>query len=323
MAIFSFLKKKTRAHGTKAAPPWRGAGAFKKSSGTSSKIAELRSPYMKKPTFTGKFFKRGRRKKSLVIPTIQPKILSKAKKILTFIVALAVASGLIYLVGFSGFFDIKSWEITEDGNKITNDEPLNDLMKKQKYKNLVFLDDKLITTQIKSLHPEVKKVIVKKIFPQKIKVEIEKYPIVANIVNVVQGIQKKFLVDTQGFLADENIENPELPFIKIFTNEVFTVRTIGLEENKLTYIMNSINLFQEKFAMKVINAEYHVREREIHLQTEKNFMVWIDMEKDLNEQMEKLKKALPKLNIYNTPLEYIDLRIAGNDNQKVIFKRRK
>lgn len=295
----------------------------KRNSGTSSNIAELRSPYMKKPAITGKFFKRGRRKKSLVIPTIQPKTLSKAKGILTLIVALAVAGGLAYLVGFSGFFDIKSWEITEDGNKITNDEPLNDLMKKQKYKNLVFLDDKQVTAQIKALHPEVKKVVVKKIFPQKIKVEIEKYPIVANIVNVVQGIQKKFLVDTKGFLADENTENPELPFIKIFTNEVFTVRTIGIEETKLTYIMNAITLFQEKFAMKVINAEYHVREREVHLQTEKNFMVWIDMEKDLAEQMEKLKKALPKLNIYNTPLEYIDLRIAGTDNQKVIFKRRK
>lgn len=295
----------------------------KRSSGTSSNIAELRSPYMKKPAITGKFFKRGRRKKSLVMPTIQPKTLSKAKGILTLIVALAVAGGLAYLVGFSGFFDIKSWEIIEDGNKITNDEPLNDLMKKQKYKNLVFLDDKQVTAQIKALHPEVKKVVVKKIFPQKIKVEIEKYPIVANIVNVVQGIQKKFLVDTKGFLADENTENPELPFIKIFTNEVFTVRTIGIEEAKLTYIMNAITLFQEKFAMKVINAEYHVREREVHLQTEKNFMVWIDMEKDLAEQMEKLKKALPKLNIYNTPLEYIDLRIAGTDNQKVIFKRRK
>lgn len=75
--------------------------------------------------------------------------------------------------------------------------------------------------------------------------------------------------------------------------------------------------------MKVTNAEYHVREREIHLQTEKNFMVWLDMEKELNPQMEKLKKALPKINIYNTPLEYIDLRISGTDNEKVIYKPRK
>ncbi len=75
--------------------------------------------------------------------------------------------------------------------------------------------------------------------------------------------------------------------------------------------------------MKIIDAEYLVREREVHLRTEKNFIVWIDMEKDLNIQLDKLKKVLGKLNIYNTPLEYIDLRISGTDNEKVIFKRRK
>jgi hypothetical protein len=90
----------------------------------------------------------------------------------------------------------------------------------------------------------------------------------------------------------------------------------------LTYIINAINLYQQEFSMKVINAEYYVTEREVHLQTEKNFMVWLDMQKDLNEQLDKLKKVLNKLDIYHTALEYIDLRIDGVDNQKVIYKPR-
>ena len=73
----------------------------------------------------------------------------------------------------------------------------------------------------------------------------------------------------------------------------------------------------------MLNAEYYVRERELHLQTEKNFMVMLDMEKPFMPQLDKLKKALPKLNIYNTPPEYIDLRISGTDTEKVIFKRKK
>ena len=47
----------------------------------------------------------------------------------------------------------------------------------------------------------------------------------------------------------------------------------------------------------------------------------IDLEKDLLRQIEKLKKALPKLDIYNEPLLYIDLRISGTNTEKVIFKR--
>lgn len=324
MAIFSFLKKKTRAHGPRQqAGGFATPGAYKKSSGTSSKIAELRSPYNKKPALTGKFFKRGKRKKSLVMPTIKPQNVSKAKNALITMAVLAIIGGLIYLIGFSRVFDVKSWEITEDGTKVTNDESLNTMMKKQKNLNLIFLNEAKLVNEIKSIHPEVKKITVKKIFPQKIKVEIEKYPVVGNVVNVVQGIQKKFLVDSQGFLADENVENPELPYLKIYTNEAFTAGTNAIDKDKLTYILDAMTLFQEKFTMKVVNTEYHVREREVHLQTEKNFMVWIDMEKDLNTQLEKLKKALPKLNIYNTPLEYIDLRISGTDNGKVIYKLRK
>jgi len=292
----------------------------KKKTGTTSRISELRSPYIKKPSLPTKFFKRGKRKKILAVPSIQPKSFSKIKRFFIILGSLAAIGGLVYLIGFSHFFDVKSWEIYEDKTKITNDDAVNELLKKQKNKNLFFIDENQISKDIKAIHPEYEKIMVEKVFPQKIKVQITEYPIIANIVNVVQGIQKKFVMNSQGFLTDENTENPELPYIKVFTNNVFSVHTTIIDQDKLNYIINAINLFQEKFNMKVLNAEYHVREREVHLQTEKSFFVWLDMEKDANAQLEKLKKVVPKLDIYHTPLEYIDLRIDGTDNQKVIFK---
>lgn len=307
MKLFKLLRKKNPA-------------------GRTSRISELRSPYVKKPTFSGRIFKRGNRgerKKMLVMPTKQPKTGSRGKKILTLFITAFLAGTVIYIVGFSHFFDVKSWEVIEDGTKITDDSPMNDLLKTQKNKNLMFVDEMALIKATKNLHPEAQKIIVKKLFPTKIRIEIEKYPIVANIINIVQGVQKKFLVDSQGFLAQENIDNPELPYIKIFANEVYTVRTSPLEKAKIDYILNAINQYQQRFSMKVLNAEYYVREREVHLQTEKNFFVLIDMEKPLTPQLDKLKKVLGKLNIYTTPLEYIDLRISGTDNEKVIYKRRK
>ena len=38
--------------------------------------------------------------------------------------------------------------------------------------------------------------------------------------------------------------------------------------------------------------------------------------------LKKLKKALVKLDIYTEDLQYIDLRIAGGNGDKIIYKRR-
>jgi hypothetical protein len=50
--------------------------------------------------------------------------------------------------------------------------------------------------------------------------------------------------------------------------------------------------------------------------------VWLDMQKPIEEQLKKLKKALVKLDIYTESLEYIDLRISGTNGDKIIYKRK-
>jgi len=46
------------------------------------------------------------------------------------------------------------------------------------------------------------------------------------------------------------------------------------------------------------------------------------MQQPSENQLKKLKKSLVKLDIFNEPLEYIDLRIAGGNGDKIIYKRR-
>jgi hypothetical protein len=61
--------------------------------------------------------------------------------------------------------------------------------------------------------------------------------------------------------------------------------------------------------------------RELHLLTERHFTVWLDLTQDLNIQLTKLKKSLGNtFNIYEMPLDYIDLRISGQNGEKVIYK---
>lgn len=295
-----------------------------KKTGTRSNIAELRSPYLKKTLPSrAKFFKKGKKTSLLLQPPARLTSSGSGHKIIYLFLFFIALCGITWVVFFSHWFDLKTWEAEDEGTLISMDDPVNKILALEKNKNLLFIDDTLITRRIIALHPEISKISVKKIFPKKIKVEFENYPLIANITNVNSGFEKKFLINTKGFLAEENTENPELPYIKIATNEPLKIKTYPIPQDKLNYILKAISLFEEKFGMKITNAIYLVRERETHLTTEKKFDVWIDMEKSLEPQMDKLKKVLPKLDIYHILLEYIDLRISGTDNEKVIFKRRK
>lgn len=296
----------------------------KKRIGTKSKITELHSPYLsfKKPK--SPFFKKNRRakKNNLIIRPARLGMPGKGQKALIVCFAFAVVSGLIYLLFFSHFFDLRVVEIFEDGARAGNSSPVWSFLEALKTKNILFIQEKPLDDSLKSLYPEIKQLKIKKILPQKLRIEIEKFPIIANIINVVSSVQKKYLINSFGLLTQENIENHDLPYIKIDSAEVFPLHTVIIPQEQLDYIMKAVQLFEEKFGMKVLNAYYLSREREVHLLTEKYFTVWIDMGKALQPQMEKLKKALPKVDIYKIPLQYIDLRISGTDNEKVIYKKR-
>lgn len=245
------------------------------------------------------------------------------KKILWILLMVILLAGTTYVIFFSHFFDLKKWDVKEGGNFIEADENLHQMIEKEKNKNLLFINEELIIRQIATSYPDVKTVRVKKIFPQKIRIEIEKYPLVANLINRVGEVKKKFLINSNGYITEENIEDPALPYIEIQTAEMLTLKTTAVKPEILDYLLKSISLFEEKFSMKVLDAKYLSREREVHLKTKKFFSVWIDLEKDLNKQLEKLKSVLVKLDIQHAPLEYIDLRISGTDNEKVIYKLRK
>lgn len=300
----------------------------KRTSGKESKISFTSSPYLKKgPALEHKFSKTAKRKLNLAAPKSTNNYVKKGKRILALILSTGIVIFAIYAIFFSDYFLVTDFEVEEEGTLIESNDKINEILRHKLGENLFLINEKDLSEEIRQYHQEIQTIRIKKIFPDKLRVEYEKYPTAANIINLTEGIQKKFLVDSQGFLIEENTENPNLPYIRIETPEQLTVRTTFLgdpkrSEIRLTYMINAINLFEEKFGMKVLHAEFLKKEREVHLYTEKLFYVFIDMEKDLNTQINKLKKALSKLDIYNEPLLYIDLRISGTDTEKVIFKRK-
>ena len=303
----------------------------RKKLGTSTNISSAASPYRKSVgNGTGKKQKIKAKSYASAIPPA--KLRKKTDHTKTKIIAAIILSaGLIifgvYAAFLSDYLLVQDFQIEEEGTIIEDYQKMHSILQQVIDQNILLINEEKLINEIRQNHPEINKIRIKKILPDTIKIEYTKFPTVANLVNIVQGIQKKFLLDSQGFLIEENIEQLDLPHIYLETTDPLEVRHNFLNNPKkskerLTYILNTINLFEEKFGMKILYAEFLPREREVHLHTEKYFYVIIDMEKDLNRQIEKLKKALQKLDIYSVPLVYIDLRISGTDTEKVIYKKK-
>lgn len=220
----------------------------------------------------------------------------------------------IYTIFFSDFLVI-------DQIESVNSDIINDL-KDYRGQSILFINKDEIKAQIQEKYPEIENIEVSRSLPSTLVISFTEYPVAANILNFNNNLSKKYVVNSIGYVVSENADNPSLPYIKIKTDAPINPNAAIIEREKLDYILGAIQYFKEKFGMNIIEAEYKVIPREVHLRTEKFFYIWLDIQKPFDQQLKKLKKALVKLDIYTTPLEYIDLRISGESGDKIIYKRR-
>lgn len=249
----------------------------------------------------------------------------KVKKIAILLSVVGLIAFLTYLIVFSSYFLVTTIKVNpnkeiipELGTKIQED------LKSYKGKNIIFLHKSEIVDKIQNAYPEIEDIDVSTDWPDTVIISFSEYPAVANITNIAtNGGNKKYIVSTIGYVVKEDQANPNLPYIKIKTDEPMNTAGAIIDPDKLKYIIDAMNYFKEKFGMKILEAEYKVIPREVYLKTEKFFDIWLDIQKPSEDQFKKLKKALVKLDIFKEPLEYIDLRITGENGEKIIYKRRK
>jgi cell division septal protein FtsQ len=230
---------------------------------------------------------------------------------------------LIYFVFFSNYFVVTDITIAEANieNQALGEE-ITGKISQALGKNIIFVDTEELETKILDYFPELEEVKINKDYPRKLEIEFYEYPLIANIINESTTVKKTYIINSIGYAIKENFENPNLPYIKIKSDEPLNTENAVIEASKLKYILDTITYFEDKFGMRIIEIQYKKTAREVHLLTERNFYIWLDIQRPAEEQLKKLKKALVKLDIYSEDLEYIDLRIAGSNGDKIIYKRR-
>lgn len=262
-----------------------------------------------------------RHKRKLIFKNINPEKSRKIKIWLIFGLLLIGLCYLTYLLFFSPYFTFTKTKVVQEGME-SKETIFNTYFKELKGKNLVLVDTDEIIEEIVKDHPEFANISIKKIYPHEIQIEASKYPAAANVINVSGESQITHIVNLVGLSIQSNIENPNLPYVKIRSEKPLDTKSPLLSKENLEYIIGATNYFEDKLGMKVFEAEYLKEEREVHLKTEKYFYLWMDIQKPFAEQIDKLKIVVPKLDIYNMPLEYIDLRISEISGEKIIYKKR-
>ena len=227
----------------------------------------------------------------------------------------------VYYIFLSGSFIVEETALFENNIRIDHDVILSEI---NVYKDepILSINKFLLIEELKGKYPEIEHVIVKKRLPNRLHVYISKYPIIANLIVHVDNIQRKYLVNQRGMIAMADTEDSNLPYITVQRDKAYNSKEAVFEEGDIESIIKARKLFEQKFNMQVTEILYLDKARQYHLITEKNFHIWLDLTQNYVSQLSKLKAAEQKLNIHSTPLEYIDLRIAGNNGEKVIYKKR-
>jgi hypothetical protein len=247
---------------------------------------------------------------------------AKLKRLVLIILIGSAAFFIVYNLFISDKLAIHTVAIFEDQQPLP-EHPLTQILGEFKNSNLLLLNTDRIEIFLRKKYPYYADIQIHKTLPDTLVLNLKTHPIVARlIVETLEG-KDQLILSTAGqaqYTDDENAY-AELPTLFIEEPKKIPQGTQIISQEHLAFILEAMQNFEDKFGMTVEFTQYNAIPREAHLYTERGFYVWFDLSMDLDEQLDKLKKSLPRLNIYEETLEYIDLRISGINGDKVIFKQ--
>ena len=198
------------------------------------KIKKYKYSYAKSPNFANR--KRVGRKRK--VSKMKNPRTTKIKKFFNLLITTILIIFGTYLIFISSYFKVK--DITFSDKSFTNQtlaEEIASTIDIAINKNIMFVETSELELKIRSLFPELESVKVIKDYPNILTVEFLEHPLVANIINESTTIRKKYIINSIGFAIKENLESPELPYIKIESDEPINTEVAVIEKLKLDYIL--------------------------------------------------------------------------------------
>lgn len=236
------------------------------------------------------------------------------------VVALALFLLLIYLTLMTSTFKITRVDLFE-GEVLSENLGMQQVAGKLRGKNIFLINKRSIMKKFAAANPRLKSVEIDRDFPSRLIIKLGEAPAVANLILETGNTEKSFVINEQGVIIKLNEQEPGLPTIRMASDEIPSGNQTYLDPDLLSKMSGAALLFDELLNLPVAEVRYLATAREIHIKAERGFVVWLDLEKEIRPQLQKLKDAVAKLNIYEEDFIYIDLRISGATGDRIIYKR--
>jgi hypothetical protein len=236
-------------------------------------------------------------------------------------VFLAIFIGTAYVTFFTELFYIKKIQIFEGDLESTNLQ-IRKITEPLRNRNIFLFNKEDLSSTIQDRVANLTELTVTRQVPDTVIIKYKKFQDVANINNLIGQfkVRKSFVMNEAGILTEQDKISTTLPSIVIETEKAFTLGEQIIKSEEIKYILDTKKYFEDKFNLKATEIKYLPNPKELRILTERNFTIWIDMLAPYQDQLNKLKNAVPKINVYEGQLEYVDLRIQSAEGQKIIYR---
>lgn len=250
-----------------------------------------------------------------------------------------ILGGVVFIVFgsiffFSNLFVIRQVELTRRDFRV-DVVGISRVIESFQGSNIFLVSERNVREEIQTLFPEVSAVELDKDYPDTIRVIVETFPIAArwNFELLPEEIPEP---------QDEDAE--VVTEREVFLNTVGKMSVVGAEEDTsqhllirekvpvlpaptltsaqvvsaamLDEILTAKNRLEETVPFPISSVEFFRDAREVHFIAENGPTFWLDFFAPLEEQIRKIELARQEVNVFETDLEYLDLRIPG----KLIYK---
>jgi|GEM_PF-1181157 hypothetical protein len=183
-------------------------------------------------------------------------------------------------------------------------------------KNILFLAHKNVREKLSADFPEFRNISVNENWPSEIELHIKISPPRFNLLNT-ESANFSVISEDGVILQEEPDEN--LPVLKIFQYEKpILVRQKFISKEDLDNIEQAENRLEQEIKLPLNASHLYWKARELHLISQGDMAIWIDLSQDIESQMRKLELSAQEIGLYTNRFEHIDLRIP-----KQIFWKRK
>ncbi|MFH0820397.1 MAG: FtsQ-type POTRA domain-containing protein [Candidatus Peregrinibacteria bacterium] len=256
--------------------------------------------------------------------------------------------GFVLLIGIglsSSYLAIQNIEVLRQDFNIDS-AAIETVLKPYLGRNILFFPRRLAVVAIQDKFPEFQSVEINKKFPNTLTVNVVNYPIMANlrayyVLPEVQAaaeqkppdpgiafelnpeppkppepIEQKCLLSFVGQAICDQQENLELMTLAIKgLTQPIEHRQQVVAPTHMDYLREALEYFKNNFKFTIANVEYLPVARELHFKIKSGPVIWLTLEKDIQEQLDKLKTIYEPAELNKEDLSYLDLRVK----EKVIY----